>query len=158
MLGLTSGFALAAVLASTPVNQSANFYLGGNSPVNGYSLPALKVNTTPIGTGACSSSPVTLASPGSVDLILSNTTGSAVCTAGNFAEEFTVMFSATITTQTNRFTITTQVGAGLVQTNNVTLTVGAGGGAFTATVNVFIDYGAVNPPAAGITVLDLVIQ
>ncbi len=160
MLALTSGFALAAVLTPTPVGQSANFYLGGNSAVNGYSAPGLQVATTPAATSVCSSSPVTDAVSGaSVNLILSSTTGSAGCTTGNFAEEFTIAFSATISTQSNVFTITTQVSPGTVQTNSVTLTLGTGvSSAFTATVNVYIDYGAVNPPAGGIAILDLVIQ
>lgn len=160
MLALTSGFALAAVLGSTSVNQSANFYQEGNSGANGYSGPALKVATIPIGTTVCSSSPVTqIVTGGVVNLILSSTTGGTVCTAGNFAEEFTVAFSATITTQSNAFSVTSQVGAGVVETNSVTLTLGTGiSSAFTVTVNVYVDYGAVNPPAGGITVLDLVIQ
>ncbi len=92
-------------------------------------------------------------------MILSSTTGATSCTAGNFAEEFVVAFSATITTQTNSITITTQVGAGAVQTNTESVTLGTGSsGAFTQTVDVFVDYGAINPPASGVTVLDLVIQ
>jgi hypothetical protein len=160
MVGSTLGLVGAAVLSSTAVNESANFYQGGNNGANGYSGPTLKVTTSPAGTATCSSGTVTdSTSAGTATIVLASTTGGSSCTAGNFAEEFTLSFSATITTQSNTLTITTQVGAGTVATNSVTLTLGTGSsGAFTATVDVFVDYGAVNPPAGGITVLDLVVQ
>ena len=138
----------ASVLVPTTVTQSASFFQGGNGGANGYSTPSLVVASTPAATSA-----------GTVTVILSSTSGGTVCTTGDFAEEFVVAFSATITTQTNSFTITTQVGAGTVQTNTESVDLGTGtSGAFTQTVDVFVDYGAINPPASGVTVLDLVIQ
>jgi len=159
-LALAGGFALAAVLTSTTTNQSANYYQGGNTGANGYSTATLSVSTVPAAIAACTSGTKTGAtSAGSVTLVLSSTSGGTVCTTGDFAEEFVFSFSATITTQTNAITITTQVGAGTVETNSESVTLGTGSsGAFTQTVNVYIDYGAVNPPAGGVTVLDTVVQ
>jgi hypothetical protein len=161
LLGVTGGMAIAAgILSATNVNQGASFYEGGNSGANGYGTATLQVATTPAAVTTCSTSAVTGGtSAGTVNLFLSSTSGSTTCTTGNFAEEFSVSFSATIATQTNTFTITTQVGAGAVQTNSQQVVLGTGtSGAFTQTVDVFVDYGTVQPPAAGITVLDLVIQ
>jgi len=160
VLSMAGGMVLAGVFTSTPVNQNASFYQGGNNGANGYSTPTLMVAVTPAATSTCTSGTLTGAtSGGTVTLILSSTTGSTVCTAGNFAEEFSFAFSATIATQTNTISITTQVGASAVQINSEQVTLGTGtSGAFTQTVNVFVDYGAVNPPAAGITVLNAVIQ
>ena len=160
MVSSTLGLVAAAVLSSTTVNESANFYQGGNSGANGYSSPTLAVTTVPAAISTCSSGTVTdSTSAGTANVILSSTSGGTTCTTGNFAEEFTLSFSATIATQSNTVTITTQVGAGAVDTNSVTLTLGTGtSGAFTATVHVYVDYGAVNPPAGGITTLDLVVQ
>ncbi|MCI4372446.1 MAG: hypothetical protein L3K02_02205 [Thermoplasmata archaeon] len=159
-IALASGFALAAVLTSTAVNQSANYYQGGNTGANGFSGPTLSITSTPAAVAACTSGVKSGAvTAGTVTLILSSTTGSAVCTTGDFAEEFTLAFSATIVTQTNTITITTQVGAGTVQTNSEGISLGTGSStAFTQTVEVYIDYGSVSPPAGGVTVLDMVVQ
>jgi len=161
LLGVTGGMAIAAgILSSTNVNQGASFYQGGNNGANGYGAATLQVSTIPASVSTCSTGAVTGAtSGGSVNLYLSSTTGGTVCTTGDFAEEFTVAFSATVATQTNSFTITTQVGVATVQTNSQQVVVGTGtSGAFTQTVNVYVDYGAIQPPSAGIAVLDLVIQ
>ncbi|MCI4368045.1 MAG: hypothetical protein L3K09_00560 [Thermoplasmata archaeon] len=160
VLGLTIGFALAAVLSSTNVAQTASFYQGGNSGVTGYTTPSLQVTTTPAATTTCTSSTQTVTSSGgTAQVILSSTTGGTVCTTGDFSEEFVFSFAGTVATQTDTFTITTQVGAGTVQTNTGTVTVGTGtSSSFAATVDVFVDYGAVNPPAGGVSVLDVVIQ
>ncbi|MCI4357122.1 MAG: hypothetical protein L3K18_08310 [Thermoplasmata archaeon] len=159
-LALAGGFALAAVLTSTTTNQSANYYQGGNTGANGYSSATLSVSTVPAAIAACTSGTKTGASSaGTVTLVLSSTTGGTVCTTGDFAEEFVFSFSATITTQTNAITVTTQVGAGSVETNSESVTLGTGSSsAFTQSVDVFVDYGAVNPPAGGVTVLDTVVQ
>jgi hypothetical protein len=161
LLGVTAGMAIASgILSQTSVYQSANFYEGGNLGANGYGAAGLNVSTVSVGVTTCSNAPVSgLVSGGTVNLYLSSTTGGAVCTAGDFAEQFNVAFSATIATQTNTFTVTTQVGAGTVQTNSQQVVLGTGvSGAFTQTVDVFVDYGTVQPPATGVVMLDLVIQ
>ena len=161
LIGVTGGMAIAAgILSSTNVNQGASFYQGGNNGANGYGAASLQVTTVPAAVSTCSTGAVSgSTSGGSVDLLLSATTGSSTCTTGDFAEQFIVSFSATVATQTNTFTITTQVGSGTVQTNSQQVVLGTGvSGAFTQTVNIYIDYGAIQPPSAGITVLDLVIQ
>lgn len=160
VLGMAGGFVMATVLSSTTVNEAANFYQGGNSGAAGYSTATLAVSSVPASVSTCTSSTVTGAtSGGSVDVILGSTTGQSVCTTGDFAEEFTFSFSETVATQSNTVTITTQVGAGTVETNSAMVTLGTGSsGAFTQTVNVYVDYGAVSPPSGGITVLDAVIQ
>jgi hypothetical protein len=159
-LALAGGFALAAVLTSTTVNQSANYYEGGNTGANGYSSATLSVSTVPAAIAACTSGTKTgSTSAGTVTLVLSSTSGGTVCTTGDFAEEFAFSFSATITTQTNAVTVTTQVGASAVQTNTESVTLGTGtSGAFTQTIDVYVDYGAVSPPVGGVTILDAVVQ
>jgi len=159
VLSMAGGMVLAAVLSSTPVNQNASFYQGGNNGANGYSTPTLTVTSTPALTTVCTSGTIVAGTNGGTStMILSATTGSTVCTAGNFAEEFSFAFSATLaSTQTNTITITTQIGAGVVQTNSEQITLGPGS-PFTQTINVYVDYGAINPPAGGITVLDAVVQ
>lgn len=160
VLGMAGGFVMASVLTSTSVTQTANFYQGGSAGVPGYNTPTLTVSTVPSAISTCTSTTVTgSVSGGTSQAVVSSTTGGTTCTTGDFAEEFSFSYSATIATQTNSITITTQVGAGSVETNTVTVTLGTGSsGAFTQTVNVFVDYGAVNPPAGGITVLDAVVQ
>jgi len=160
VLGMAGGFVMASVLTTTNVNQGASFFQGGNNGANGYSTATLRVSAVPASVTTCTSSTVTGAtSAGSVDVILSSTTGGTVCTTGDFAEKFTFNFSATISSQTNTITVTTQVGAGTVQTNSGTVTLGTGSpSAFTQTVDVYVDYGSVSPPSGGITVLDAVIQ
>jgi hypothetical protein len=159
-IALASGFTLAAVFSTTTVNQHANYYQGANVGANGYTSAALEVSTTPATTTVCTSGVIDgVTSAGTTVVILSSTTGGTACTAGNFAEEYVLTFSATITTQTNTLTITSQVTAGTVQTNSEQVTLGTGSsGAFTQNVDVYIDYGTVSPPAAGISVLDLVVQ
>ncbi len=160
ILAMSGGYVAATVLVPVTVTQSASFFQGGNGGANGFSTPSLVVASTPAATSSCTSGTLTGAtSAGTVTMILSSTSGGTVCTTGDFAEEFVVAFSATVTTQTSAFTITTQVGAGAVETNTESVTLGTGvSGAFTQTVDVFVDYGAINPPASGVTVLDLVIQ
>jgi hypothetical protein len=160
-IALASGFALAAVFTSTTVTQHANFYQGAGGNANGYSNPELLVSTTPASVLTCTAPPVTAATSGATTKItLSFMTGSSACATGNFAEEFNLSFSATISKQYNNLTITSQVGGGTVQTNTAEIILGAGGvpALFTQTIEVYIDYGAIAPPPTGIDVLDLVVQ
>jgi hypothetical protein len=156
----TSGFALASVLSvPTQVNQGANFYDGGNVGVSGYSSATLDIASTPNGTVACSHGPIANTST-MVTLVLSSTEG-GTCAAGDWAEMFTLPFLSTdIITQTNTFTIYSQVGGSPVQTNFVNLTVGPGvqSSHFSATVYVYVDYGGPTPPTTGITLLDLIVH
>jgi hypothetical protein len=161
LIGVTAGMAIASgILSQTNTYQSANFYEGGNLGANGYGTAGLNVSTVSVGVSTCSNAPVSGAtSGGTANVYLSSTTGGTVCTAGDFAEVFNIAFSATISTQTNTVTITTQIGGGTVQTNSQQVVLGTGSsGAFTQTVNVYVDYGTVQPPATGITILDLVVQ
>lgn len=159
VLAMAGGFVMASVLTSTSVTQTANFYQGGSTPANGYGQPTLTVSTTPSGTVACSGSSVTMGATGSTTkIVLSNTSGGTACTAGNFAEEFTFAFSASLTTaQTDTITVTTEGPGFAVGTNSVSVTSGTGT-TYTQTIDVYVDYNAVNPPAGGITVLDVVVQ
>ena len=161
LIGVTAGMAIASgILSETSTYQSANFYEGGNLGANGYGAAGLNVSTIPAAVTTCSNAPVSGLTPaGTVDVYLSSTTGGTVCTTGDFTEVFNVAFSATIATQTNTVTITTQVGAGTVQTNSQQVVLGTGtSGPFTQTVNVYVDYGTIQPPATGIVMLDLVVQ
>jgi hypothetical protein len=161
LIGVTAGMAIASgILNQTSTYQSANFYEGGNLGANGYGAAGLNVSTVSTGVTTCSNTPVSgLTSAGTVNVYLSSTTGGTVCTAGDFAEEFNVAFSATISTQTNTFTVTTQIGGGTVQTNSQQVVLGTGtSGPFTQTVDIYVDYGTIQPPATGIVMLDLVAQ
>ena len=159
LLAMAGGMVLGTVLTTTTVNQNASFYQGGNNGANGFSTPTLTVSTVPSAVTTCSSGTTGTTNGGTVDLVLSATTGGTTCTGGDFAEEFSFAFSATITTQINSITITTQVGASPVQTNSASVSLGTGtSGAYTQTVDVFVDYGAIVPPSAGITVLNAVVQ
>lgn len=160
VLSMVGGMVVAGVLTITPVNQTSNFYQGGSTGVTGYSTPTLAVSTIPAATTTCTSGTLTGSSnAGTVVMIVSATTGGTVCTTGDFAELFTESFSATITTQTNTLTVTTQVGASTPGTNTESVTLGTGTStAFTQTIEIYVDYGSVNPPASGITTLDLVVQ
>jgi hypothetical protein len=161
LIGVTAGMAIASgILTQTNVDQGANFYEGGNQGAHGYGTAGLNVSVTPAAVATCSTLPVIgLTTGGSVNVYLSSTTGGTACTSGDFAEVFNVAFSATIASQTNTFTITTQVGSGAVQTNSQQVTLGTGtSGAFIQTVFVYVDYGSVQPPSQGITILDLVVQ
>lgn len=157
ILGVTGGVSMGAILSSTPVSQTASFYQGGSTGVNGYGTPTLSVSTSP---GACTTGTLSgNSNAGTVTVVLSGWTGASNCTAGHFAELFTFSFSATISTQSNTLAVTTQVGSGAVQTNSETVTLGTGSStAFTQTVDVYVDYGSIQPPNGGITVLDLVVQ
>jgi len=155
----TSGFALASVLSpATAVSQSANFYQGQSGAVAGYETPTLSVGMSP---GACSAATVDDGtSGGSVNLVLSAYTDGTNCTAGDFAEVFTLDYTiASTTTHVDNFTIYSQFGAGAVQSNYVHLQLGtASPGAFSASIQVFVDYGTGMPPAGGIQNLDLIIH
>jgi outer membrane protein assembly factor BamA len=160
VLAMAGGYVMAAVLTSTSVTQTANFYQGGNTGVNGYATPTLSPSAVPTGFSGCTTSGVIgSAVGGTTTLLLSATSGATNCTGGNFAEKFTFAFSATIAAQTNTITVMTEVGSGPVQSNSATVTLGTGiSSPFTQTVVVYVDYGAVAPPTSGITVLDAIVQ
>lgn len=155
----TSGFALASVLSPpTTTPQGANFYDGTNVGVTGYTSAALSVAQTPDPTLACSSGTVVDTTTGQTAVLtISAYSGATNCSSNDFAEEFVLGYVTTgSASQVDNFTVYTQLGAGAIQSNSAHLDIG-GSGTFTATVEVFVDYGHL-PPAAGITVLELVLH
>ncbi|MCI4365104.1 MAG: hypothetical protein L3K10_03460 [Thermoplasmata archaeon] len=160
LLGLSASVA-ASVLAPTHVNQATNQYAAGSDGINGYSAATISVTTVPVGVTTCTSGTKTISTiGGSTNLVFSSATGGTSCTAGDYAEEFSIGYSVLlVTTQTNTFGVTTKVGGGLLGTNSEIVVVGTGLPLpFSATVHIFIDYGSTLPPAGGVSVLDLVIQ
>ncbi len=162
MLSVTGGMAMAVgLLQVTPITQHASFYQGQSTAPAGYAAaPNLTVSTSPSST--CSGPSINMGVSGAAQNILVSSAGlSGVCTTGNFAEEFIVHFSETMSasSQTNTFQVTTQVGSGTPVTDTFTVATGTVTGTpFTQTLNIFIDYGAINAPSAGITILNLVID
>src|ERR1700691_1086992 len=88
MIGMTGGFALAAGLTSTTVNQSAGLYSVSTSAVAAFpTTPSVTVTAIPASVAACSSGTQTLANSVTVNMYLPASTG-ITCTTGDFAEEF----------------------------------------------------------------------
>jgi hypothetical protein len=158
MVGLTSGFVLAAGLTATNVTQTASLYTVSTSAVAAFpNTPTVAVGAVPASVSACSSSAASLANGGVADLYLPASTG-ITCTTGDFAEEFTLSSSATAAAGTYSFTVYTSYGPGPtsgVANGSVTIatTLSSAG-----TVNVYVDYGSSSPPASGVSSLSLVVQ
>jgi hypothetical protein len=163
MVGIAGGTVMATVLTPVPANQTANFYEGGTSGVANYPTPTLTPGTNVVGT--CTTSITTVAAsttPATTNIVLASAGSTGTCVANDFAEvfSFSFMLSGYSLAQTNTVTITTEYGPGTtVYTNSaqVALTTPSSGGPFVATLDVYVDYGSVNPPAGGIAVLDLVV-
>jgi hypothetical protein len=158
MMGLTGGFVLAAGLTSTTVSQNASLYSVSTSAVAAFpNTPTITVTAVPASVASCTSGAQTLSSGGSVNIYL-GASGSVTCTTNDFAEEFTLTSLATAAAGTYTFTQYTSYGSGPttgVSTGSVTIssTLSSAG-----TVNVFVDYGSLSPPASGIGSLSLVVQ
>lgn len=161
IVGVTGGVAMGVtILAPTTVNQTAGMYEGANQAPTGYNTtPTLSIANIPASVSACTVGPVTeTTTAATIDVYFSDSTAGTTCTTGDFAELFTVSYSATpATAQTDQFTITTSYGTGpTVGYNSLNITTGTG--AWTQTINVYVDYGSPNMPAGGIDTLTLVIQ
>jgi hypothetical protein len=150
----------ADVLTTVPVRQSSLEYQAGSGGANGYGAATIALSTVPGGVMACTSGTTTIPStPGSATLVFSSVSGGTNCTAGDFSEQFTISFSATISLQTNTFAVTTATGGGVPGVNQEDVQVGTSGAPAptVATVEIYIDYGSTVPPATGIALLDLAI-
>lgn len=155
IIASTSGFALASFLSPpTTVNQTASFYNGADVQVAGFSTPVLAIAQTPNGVAGCSpeqdtnSAVMDVTTGGVATLVLSAYDGGSNCTTGNFAVEFSFdYFLDPTTTHDLNFTIYSQVPGGQpFETNYGHMMLGpATSGSFGATVQVFVDYGQVNP-------------
>jgi hypothetical protein len=149
-----------AVPPTNPENQSFRQYAAGSNGANGYSAATIAVTTVPAGTTTCTTGTKSIPlSGGSATLVFSSTTGGTTCAAGDFSEEFTIAFSATIGSQTNTFTVTTSGAGGIPGVNQEVVALGVGSPSlpFVATVQIYVDYGSVAAPAGGVEVLDLLI-
>lgn len=167
MAGVLGGTSLGlTVLAPSSVTQSAGVYGGASQAPTGFGQgPTLSPSHVLPGVAACTAGPLTeTINGGTVNVTLSSLTGGTVCTAGDFAELFTVDYSAQISAgspQTDTFTVTTSydIGANLTTGfNSVSLTTGSPGAPWNQTINIFVDYGSVAGPTGGIATLTLVIQ
>ena len=167
MVASTGGFALASVLTVTTIQHNSQYYGVANAgAVNGYGTPPT-LDWTKIPYSGCQLKNSTQ-TPASVYVVLSNTTG-GVCTQGDFAAEFSFAFSSVtpIITQTNTFTVISQIGSGSYEINTVQVTLGAnlsGPLSFSATVDIFVDFGVAGlpagsaPAAQGVSSLNILVQ
>ena len=156
----TSGFALASVLSTpTTITQGSEFYAAQGSGLVNWQPPTLGMGQSVA--SSCSGPTVVEGSTGqTVNLELSAYDGGTNCTTGNFAEVFTIDYTApSVSTQSTNLTIYTHLTGEPVQVSYVTLVLGTGSpGAFTANVNVIVDYGMTNPPNQGIPFLELLMH
>ncbi len=159
ILGVTGGLAMGtSLLTPSTVTQTASYYGGASGSVTGMPAPTLALAYS--GGPACQATNSSTVSGKIVNVTMSAWSGATNCTSGHFSEEFTfTTYSATISTVSIVFTISTQVGSFAYQSNSATLTLGTGtSGAFTATIHVYVDYGANSAPTPGITALTLLVQ
>jgi hypothetical protein len=158
MIGMTSGFALAAGLTSTTVTQTAGLYSVSSSAVAAFpTTPTVTVTVVPAAVAACSSGSQTLANSVTVNIYLPGSTG-IVCTTNDFAEEFSFASLITAAAGTYTFTQYTTYGAGPTSGSAIgTITIAATM-SIVGNVNVFVDYGTAAPPTGGIASLSLVVH
>jgi hypothetical protein len=158
MISMTGGFALAAGLTSTTVNQSAGLYSVSTSAVAAFpTTPTVIVTAVPVSVAACSTGSQTLANSVTVDMYLPASTG-ITCATNDFAEEFSFTSLITAAAGTYTFTEYTSYGTGPIAgsaTGSVTI---AATMSIVGVVNVFVDYGTAAPPTNGIASLSLVVQ
>ncbi len=161
ILGVTGGVAMGSLLTAQSLNQTASMYQGNSSNPVGYGTPALAIGYVPASVTTCSSGTVTEGSNNGVtNVYFGPTTGATTCSTNDFAEVFTISYSATITgVQTDKFTVSTQYGTGpTTAINSVSIATGASGSPWAQTVNIYVDYGSGSAPTGGISTLSLVIQ
>ncbi len=168
MVGVAAGTGMANLLTTHSVNQTADFYQGGNNGVPNWPAPTLSVGFVPTIT-ACTGTSATdveaLSSPpAAASIYLASSGSGGTCATGDFAEVFTFSFitSNTSVVSSETLTVTTEVGGSSTLTSNsaaVTFTTPASGsGPFLATLDVYVDYGTVNAPSDGIAILDIIVQ
>jgi hypothetical protein len=158
MIGMSTGFVMAAGLTSTTVNQTAGLYSVTTSAVAAFpSTPTVIVTAIPASVAACSSGSQTLANSVTVNMYLPASTG-ITCTTNDFAEEFSFTSLITAAAGTYTFTQYTSYGAGPTSgsaTGTITI---AATMSIVGIVNVYVDYGTAAPPTNGIVSLSLVVQ
>jgi hypothetical protein len=166
VLSVVAGYTVGSVLPNASVTQTANVDTGGEVQVVHYPVPTLEASTNPVGACTTGALTLTLTTTGPTpvqNMVLSSTGGT--CAAGNYAEVYnfsiTVVGTGTALAQTNTMTISSQVtGAATATTaqENAKLAAAAPAGTYTGYFDVYIDYGSVSPPSAGIAVLDIVVS
>jgi hypothetical protein len=158
MIGATSGYALAAGLTSTTVNQTAELYSVSTSSVAAFpTTPTVTVTAIPAAVAACTTTVQTLANSVTVNIYLAAST-SVTCTTGDFAEEFSFTSLATAAAGTYLFTQYTTYGAGPTSGSAADTVSIAATMSIVGLVNVYVDYGTPSPPVNGISALSLVVQ
>ncbi len=165
IVGVMAGAALGAALpAPGIVTQAAGVYSGAfKAPAGFTQSPTLAPSSVISNVTTCSAGPITeKTNGGTIDVTLSDATGGTTCTGGDFAELFTVQFSATIASgspQTDTFTVTASYGTTpTTGVNSVALTTGSPGSPWTQTIDLYVDFGPSPGPSGGISTLSLVIQ
>lgn len=158
LIAATGGFAMATVLTPVATTQSSSWYQVSNGAVSAFpSAPTVVATATPTGVSACSTSPQAFTDGTTLNVYL-GATGSIVCTAGDFAEEFSLTSSATAAAATYPVSMYTTYGSAPTSGSaTVDITIST---AFTTatTLNVYVDYGTAMPPTGGIAELDLIVQ
>jgi hypothetical protein len=158
MIGMTSGFALAAGLTSTTVTQSAGLYSVSTSAVAAFpTTPTVMITAVPTAVSVCSSGSQTLANSVTVNIYLPASTG-ITCATDDFAEEFSFTSLITAAAGTYTFTEYTTYGAAPTSGSAIGTVTIAATMSIVGNVNVFVDYGTAAPPTNGIASLSLVVQ
>jgi hypothetical protein len=158
MLGLSGGFAMAAGLTSTTVNQASGLYSVSTSAVAAFpTTPTVTVTAIPASVSACTSGPQTLANSVTVNLYLPASVG-ITCTTADFAEEFSFTSLITAAAGTYPFTQYTTYGAGPTSGSAAATISIAATMSIVGIVNVYVDYGTPAPPTNGIASLSFVVQ
>ena len=158
MVGASAGFVLAAGLTSTTVNESAQWYSVSTQAVAAFpTQPTVQVATVPNGVSVCASGNQPLGNGATINIVL-GATNAITCTAGDFAEEFTLTSSATAAAGAYPMNTYTSYGTGPTTGTGSTVVTIATALTTAGTVNLYVDYGSVLPPPGGIASLDLIVQ
>ena len=153
MLALVGGFAMAATFSSTTVSQNQNgFSTSMGSTIWAAVAPTLTTQPSPT-TTSCTSATIAITTATTATAFV-GVESTASCTTNDFTEEVHFSYSvpagsATLSDTFEVYSTATLAGATSATTavGSVTVTVTETTSAYTATFDLYIDYGA-NPPAS----------
>ena len=159
MIGASVGFVFAAGFTVTSVNETAQWYQVSNGAVPAFpTQPSVQIATVPAGVASCSPGTVTFSSGTTLNVYLNSRTGSNSCSAGDFAELFTL--TSANNAPVGNYTMeafTTYGSPSTTGANSVVIQITS---AFVTatTLNIYVDYRSATPPTGGITDLELIVQ
>ena len=157
MASATGGFGLASTLSSTSISQTASLFSVSTSGVAAFPTPpTVQVAAVPLNVSACSASPTSLTSGGSVLLFLP-ASSLVSCNTGDFAVALNFTSAATAAAGTYTFSSFDAYGSGPTNGASVGTVDIASVLSSSGTVSVYIDFGGPSPPPGGISSLSLVV-